>query len=281
MRLPKMRPQAASAINITDFSGGLNLRDGTSEILDNQLTDTKNMWWKDGVLKSRPELKHKDSALDIVPSSKDWENVAHNIKKHDVFCYDDTYGSGRLCSSHITYDTKEADDTESVRCTAISFWWVYESGVFFASRLYLDGQIDGYFVVQKGDTVYLFSSNQKIYASTLAENWEEVEEKEIYVPVVAAYCKTKGKSTKINEVCGGVMVDGYNVLTPYYRMFYNAYNDEAALTTDNGVREHFMIYPILHAIKGEKYIGKEIRSYIPFYLQDTNLQFLLKKTATS
>jgi hypothetical protein len=44
-------------LNIPEMSGGINLRDGISLIKDNQLTDCKNVWYKDGMLRTRPGLQ--------------------------------------------------------------------------------------------------------------------------------------------------------------------------------------------------------------------------------
>ena len=57
MKFPKNTPRVANELKIPDLSGGLNLRDGLSEILDNQLIDCKNMWWNDGLLKTRPGMR--------------------------------------------------------------------------------------------------------------------------------------------------------------------------------------------------------------------------------
>ncbi len=67
MRLPIRRTQGSSLLGLPDLSGGLNMRDGISEVLDNQLTECKNMWWKDGVLCTRYGM---------------YENVRHAFKIH-------------------------------------------------------------------------------------------------------------------------------------------------------------------------------------------------------
>ncbi len=53
-----MRPMIPNnpfySLTIPELSGGINLRDGISLVRDNQLTAARNMWYKDGMLKTRP-----------------------------------------------------------------------------------------------------------------------------------------------------------------------------------------------------------------------------------
>ena len=54
MGFPLINKQPIRQINIPDLSGGINLRDAIYSVNDNQLTDCKNVWFKDGMLKTRP-----------------------------------------------------------------------------------------------------------------------------------------------------------------------------------------------------------------------------------
>ena len=56
MKYPSINKQPTRSINIPELSGGLNLRDGISAVNDNQLTDCKNIWFKDAILKTRPGM---------------------------------------------------------------------------------------------------------------------------------------------------------------------------------------------------------------------------------
>lgn len=55
MKYPSISKQPMRSISIPELSGGINLRDGISAVNDNQLTDCKNIWFKDAILKTRPE----------------------------------------------------------------------------------------------------------------------------------------------------------------------------------------------------------------------------------
>ena len=101
MKLPKLQPTAAKTITINDFSGGLNLRDGMSEILDNQLTESKNMWWSDGVLKTRPGIENRGEGVisnEILECGNNFD-----LKTHDIYKYDEKLGNCRMVSRSIHY----------------------------------------------------------------------------------------------------------------------------------------------------------------------------------
>ena len=52
-------------VNIPELRGGVNYREAMNVVEDNQLTDVRNMWFKDGVLRTRPGLKipHEDEKV--------------------------------------------------------------------------------------------------------------------------------------------------------------------------------------------------------------------------
>ena len=54
---PYIKSSPSYTLNIPELSGGMNLRDGLSHVADNQLTDAKNMWFKDGALRTRPSCR--------------------------------------------------------------------------------------------------------------------------------------------------------------------------------------------------------------------------------
>ena len=57
MRYPIMNRKPERTIEIPSLSGGLNLRESANAILDNQLSDAKNVWFKDSRLKTRPGMR--------------------------------------------------------------------------------------------------------------------------------------------------------------------------------------------------------------------------------
>ena len=57
MDYPKITREGSYRLHIPELSGGLNRVDPLDTVRDNQLTDCKNVWFKDGVLQSRPALR--------------------------------------------------------------------------------------------------------------------------------------------------------------------------------------------------------------------------------
>lgn len=57
MDYPKITREGSYRLHIPQLSGGLNRVDPLDTVRDNQLTDCENVWFKDGVLQSRPALR--------------------------------------------------------------------------------------------------------------------------------------------------------------------------------------------------------------------------------
>lgn len=253
MRLPIKRPQSASLLSLPDLSGGLNLRDGVSEILNNQLTDCKNMWWNDGVLTTRPGMRENEK-LKITGSAG--QNINTKIKMHN--CYKSFGGvKARLCS----VDTFKKTSSETAK-GYISFFWCFEGRLEAFSSIIFDTKKDmpdSYFVCQLLNELYCFTSNSEIYRTGLNENnkWSKVEESEYYIPTVLTSCrKIASKSVTQNQVMGsGVMIEGFNILSDYYKMEFNSYNPEI-VTEENP--KHEMRYHIIESVAKAKYAGKKV-----------------------
>lgn len=57
MDYPKITREGSYRLHIPELSGGLNRVDPLDTVRDNQLTDCENVWFKDGILQSRPALR--------------------------------------------------------------------------------------------------------------------------------------------------------------------------------------------------------------------------------
>ncbi len=60
MKYPSIRKQQAYTVRVPQLDGGVNYSISSHLIEDNQLSDVKNMWYKDGLLRTRPGLAHGD-----------------------------------------------------------------------------------------------------------------------------------------------------------------------------------------------------------------------------
>lgn len=238
-----MHKQEAHILSLPDLSGGLNMRDGISEVLDNQLTDCKNMWWKDGLLKTRAAMLQNDSKINLGDAA---EGSAPKIRQHN--CYNTVSGTkGQLCS--VVYNNK------------INFFWNY--GKSITSIASISAAPSSYFVCQYSDKLYCFTSEKNVYKLNIGEvdsEWKKVSQEEYYTPLIATYCNPDGnllmKSSEV--VSTGVAVEGFNILSDYYKLEYNAYNPEADKLVDGQKMGHPMIYALLDDTSKEKYKNKTV-----------------------
>ena len=96
MKYPMINRQPRREVNVPELSGGLNLRDSLSGIRDNQMTDCVNMWYKEGMLRTRPAIGNANSILgdlDYIEKTK----VFYDIAKDDavlVSYYAKTFAGG-------------------------------------------------------------------------------------------------------------------------------------------------------------------------------------------
>ncbi len=58
MRYTAMGRSPRNDVSVPALSGGVNLGDALNLVDDNQLTDCKNVWYKDGILQTRPGIRH-------------------------------------------------------------------------------------------------------------------------------------------------------------------------------------------------------------------------------
>ena len=238
MRLPIMRKQEAHILSLPDLSGGLNMRDGISEVLDDQLIDCKNMWWKDGLLKTRAAMIQNDSKINLGDAA---EGSAPKIRQHN--CYNTVSGvKGQLCS--VVYDNK------------INFFWNYGKSISAVASI--AETPSSYFVCQYADTLYCFTNKRVIYKTEIeSAGWTKVEEKDYYTPLIATSCKKIDKTNASTQeaLANGVMIEGFNILSDYYKMSFNSYNPEI-VTEEN--QSHDMRYHIAESIAKSKYKDKTV-----------------------
>ncbi len=228
MRLPIMRKQSAQVLSLPDLAGGLNMRDGISEVLDNQLTDCKNMWWKDGLLKTRAAMLQNDSKINLGDAA---EGSAPKIRQHN--CYNTVSGTkGQLCS--VVYNNK------------INFFWNYGKSISAVASI--AETPSSYFVCQYSNTLYCFTTSKAIYSldiSSAAATWSELSKDKMYIPKIMMQCEKNSAANISSDQINGVMLEGYNLLSDYYEMSYNSYNPQIVKEED---QKHKMQYHILKSV---------------------------------
>lgn len=233
MRFPKRKPQGVKELRISDFAGGINFRDGLSAVMDTQLTDSVNMWHQDGVLKTRPGVKHISSISAEGEATAPLNAKSQDIKRHNCYMIDDIGEKYQLCSTIV-----KGNYSDGIR-TAIDFYWC---GANYAKALpsikvVSEQGVDSYFLVKQNDILYCYTSEYKIYKLyNGATGWLEIsatDRNQIYIPIMYAHCKNTvcvgeydlmGAGTYTLEFKGD-MFEGINLIGTYYKMIYSTKNE--------------------------------------------------------
>ena len=264
MKFPKINKQPSRTVTVPELSGGINLRDAVTMVQDNQLTDSKNMWYKDNILKTRPGTEK----LGVL--SYDGYNPTINAGHTSTYSQKENATkviNGALCQlmSRRT-DFKYLIETggnlyDSV--TRIQFFWVGKGSSSIISEL-PPITSDNYvcyknsFVIQNKKELYCFCETENggdIFKLSDGDSaWVKVEEKDIYAPIIMTHCK-KPEDIEMNQSGllnnGAVMLEGYNLISGYYRMIWSTYSNIAAVD-----KESAMSYGILHSVKD--FVGKTV-----------------------
>ena len=102
MKFPAMNKRARQAVIVPDLSGGLNLRDSVSMINDNQLVDCKNLWFRDGVLKTRPAIS-STKFYEMPQGFYDEHTKAHDIYTEKQFADENGNVKNETCKLFSQY----------------------------------------------------------------------------------------------------------------------------------------------------------------------------------
>ncbi len=228
---PILTKKKSNAAVIPALNGGLNLRDALSNVNDNQLTDCLNVWFKDGLLQTRPGgvKREIDRALSM---------RVYSIQKHDVFS-----SVGQLvtvCAKHQTDET-----TYSVE---ISMYWCGDTVQSTPEITLYTGSNPtqySYFILQYNNDLYCFVDDYRVFYCDLSANtwrWVAVADSEFYIPTVLInYQSTGYKSTSKNTVMPtGTQLEGYSLLSPYYKMIGSSYNE----------KRDIKVFQLTHSLKG-------------------------------
>ena len=181
---PIMKSSEMRVLGIPDLNGGLNMRDGLSKVMDNQLTECRNMWYRDGILKSRAGVKERaavmptdsygELAYDFYTDHTDVEDSIPTVKRHN--CYNTENGrKGQLCSvltnALLPFDPYGNGSGTEYRImkkvsSTIHFFWCYGDENIDLSDFKTDlsdftaendmVNITNYFVAKHKGTLYLY-----------------------------------------------------------------------------------------------------------------------------
>ena len=217
---PIMNKRSRQGVSIPDLAGGINLRDSLTTVQDNQLTDAVNMWFRDGALRTRPGIENKYT-----------EEAASNFQYISTRNHGTLLGEGELITVLGTmFDN--VDNTYTPYNGIICFFNVYENETVSLPTINLKFGIDkketvNYFVFRHDNKLYCFvrveggAEEYEILKKIYVYNLEEMPENwsanvEPYIPLVMTGGTTYNKETFENNF--GQPFEGYNILSPYYRM---------------------------------------------------------------
>lgn len=253
MCFPLMNKRPRQAVVVPELSGGMNLRDSVSMVMDNQLTDARNVWFKDGVLKTRPGI---DNMAHV--ENENWRNA--EIKPHEVFYTVE----GEVCRLF----TAQSD-------THIYFFWIGKYSKDTKENNFIElpaikTTCKNFFVVQKDKNLYCFLQSGTVYkcdisdVSAVETKWNPVNDEEFYAPLVMINCNTPGGQNtfqKENDIAlTGTAFEGYNLLGKYYRMTYSTVNKDLFVGAGDNYKQP-ATYELLHWVCANTKVT--VKVYLP------------------
>ncbi len=255
MKYPMINRQPRREVNVPQLSGGLNLRDSLTTIRDNQMTDCVNMWYKNGMLRTRPSFNTSCERLNAsgnIDISKTVDTRFHDEIKifYDGFeCV--------LATNKRTF----LDATDAIRCD-IDFEFQSAEKIFVMPSICgIPCEDITYFCSEMSGVLYCYVSDYSIwkleYSKQLqsgedALGWVKVNKEDAYVPKVYVHCKRSGW-----DDFEGVQFEGYNLIGNRYKIIYSAYNE------NDSDKSHPMRYNLPQQLPETGEINVEFTSCVP------------------
>ena len=204
MKFPTMGRSRRAQVSVPELRGGVNYREAMNVLEDNQLTDVRNMWFKDGVLRTRPGLK--------IPQGDGISSTTYNGATIGNLCHCPASGYSFAYSLNID------NNRTVINAFDVDGYWV---GI-----AYVDGQASLICPWNKqraaDDLIYeaICYTNAGEYAFYFdTEGALRYEQLEPYAPIVSI--NGKGADAVGTEAASGYMVEGYNLLTNKFRAYFN------------------------------------------------------------
>lgn len=265
MKYPTINKQPMRTVNIPELSGGVNLRDGVSAVNDDQLTDCENVWFADGLLKTRPAfVKETDIPYDgYTPVQGEYDGT--DFQKENAT----KIKNGIICRLISVRTNWKVSGTANEGSTRIRFIWVGSdnNGKTVTEELpYIsyggDDKIISHFTVQFKKSLYCFcetSAGGNVYGYYGGYSWGLLGELDYYIPTVVTHCKAS--HTLSDGYAGelevnGTQLEGYNTIGNYYKLIYSTVNTSADVTGDS----YTMAYGIPEDTYADKYKGMYVKA---------------------
>lgn len=245
--IPSLNRNPSYTIRIPELSGGVNWRDSVTQINDNQLTDAKNVWYKDGVLRTRPTLS--------VPEGMDqYTSFTQKTKNNHIkvfsFPFNITVVDGVQYALEFVLDEHTNEWTlryvnPSQTPIIVGDGDIIDEGIAFLSSafaiqrnnmvyLYLHGWNDG---IRVRSALGFLRGDDGSYAPTGIT---------FYAPLVLTNCWSAYKTNTDAGTLrgkGATQVEGFNLLGNSYRVqgstfdaSEDGYRETVETTDENGVK---------------------------------------------
>lgn len=241
--IPVYKKNPLYSLKIPELSGGVNFRDGASLIGDSQLTDCKNMWYKDGALKTRPAITEniiqKNMSMQdeiLVFETKVFENIKTTINGALYV----------LCVITGLY----REQIQSEELAFIRFYFISTANLPLSSKKYIDLGSLSIDSLATTDTTFLpieHRGNIYVYTREVSIAYPDGENRiyiikkiseggydepitiseDIYAPLVLTNCwPSFGESGTADQLIirGATQVEGFNLLGNLYRMEFSTYD---------------------------------------------------------
>ena len=157
MKYPSMGSNSRNAVSVPALSGGVNLSDALNLVDDNQMTDCKNVWYKDGVLKTRPGIKSTQQYRDVMTEDYSPPNYANNMVEIDGVDYKiAVYGVKGSPYLKILFFPENIDLSQNAYVDDFCKYaiWNFPSGVPFESFVFYNGKS----TYPRGKGVYMLAT---------------------------------------------------------------------------------------------------------------------------
>lgn len=268
MRFPAINKQPLRSVTVPKLSGGTNLRDAVTMVEDNQLTDSKNMWFKGNILKTRPGLK-TNCLLEFDGFNPGLGGREEEQIKAENATYVKDGRLYRLVSRHTAFRYSNDGNDLNDQISYIQFFWVSDTEDEKIELPAITGPekicFTNYFVAQHKKDIFCFCKtrdNEGIIYKLGTDTWEIVGEEEMYSPIVMTHAKPQDQfRPSIDTVIadGGTLFEGYNLLSGTYRMIYSTVNKRLLGTWGQDPPAHLMRgYRFMNNMSDPKLAGKTV-----------------------
>ena len=252
---PRISDKALHRLSIPELSGGVNYRDGISQVLDNQLTDCKNVWYKNGLLQTRPgvicadnidetvlETDFSDKSVRKIYAKKENFRVVDGITYFlVVFQYTD-----RLVFRYYSDVGKfkpVAEITETppdVNFTCNIFQ--HDADIYCFCSGYYEKEKTPYYIFK------IFETGNMMFNAVRITDDLSYEEGGFYVPTVMtngfpASSENETQADMLEK--GAELLEGYNLLSNKYHMVFSTANSYETVEDGNTVTSDKMIYSLM------------------------------------